>query len=85
MTFLDRLLCREGDDVPEQQEETRRIIRLLQEELTPEEVVPDLVRHGVPTRRAYRRVQMVLKVQRHGCTSSTRPRLPRSPREAISQ
>ena len=66
MTFLDRLLGRGGDDVLEQQEQTRRIIRLLQEELTPEEVVHDLVRQGVPARRAHRRVRLVLKVQQQG-------------------
>ncbi len=66
MTFLDRLLGRGGDDVLEQQEQARRIIRLLQEELTPEEVVHDLVRQGVPARRARRRVQLVLKVQQQG-------------------
>ena len=88
MTFLDRLLGRGGGDLLEQQEETRRIIRLLQEELTPEEVVHDFVRQGVSVRQARRRVQLVLKVQRQGCTCSTRPRLPgraSSPWEAISQ
>lgn len=66
MTGLDRLLGRGCGDVLEQQEETRRIVRLLQEELTPEEVAHDLVRQGVPARRAQRRVQLVLKAQRHG-------------------
>jgi hypothetical protein len=66
VTILDRLLGRGGGDVLGQQEETRRIIHLLQEGLTPEEVAHDLVRHGVPARRAHRRVQLVLKVQSQG-------------------
>ena len=66
MTFLNRLLGRGGDYVLEQQEQACRIIRLLQEELTPEEVVHDLVRQGVPARRAHRRVKLVLKVQQQG-------------------
>jgi hypothetical protein len=66
VSFLDRLLGRGGGDVIEQQEETRRIIRLLQEGLTPEEVEHDLVRQGMPPRQAHRRVQLVLKVRRQG-------------------
>ncbi|MCZ6753764.1 MAG: hypothetical protein O7E49_00510 [Gemmatimonadetes bacterium] len=60
MTLLDGLLGRGGGDVLERQEETRRIIRLLQDGLTPEDVAQDIVHHGVPARRA------VLKVQRQG-------------------
>jgi len=66
VSLLDGLLGRGGGDVLEQQEETRRIIRLLQAGLTPEDVAHDLVHHGVPARRAYRRVQLVLKVQSQG-------------------
>lgn len=66
MTILDRLLGRGGGDVLGQREETRRIIHLLQDGLTPEEAAHGLVRHGAPARRAYRRVQLVLKVQRQG-------------------
>lgn len=57
MTILDRLLGRGGGDVLGQREETRRIIHLLQDGLTPEEAAHDLVR---------RRVQLLLKVQRQG-------------------
>lgn len=66
MTFLDRLLGRSSGDVIEQQEETRRIIRLLREGLTPEEVEHELVSDGVTPRQAHRRVQLVLKVRRQG-------------------
>ena len=66
MTFWDRLLGRTGGNVLEQQEETRRIIRLLQEGLTPEEVERELVERGVPARRAHRRVRLVMKVRRQG-------------------
>jgi len=66
MSFLDRMLGRGGGDVLEQQEETRRIIRQLQEGLSPEEVEHDLVRRGVPARQAHRRVQLVLRVRRRG-------------------
>ena len=78
MTLLDRLLGRGGDDVLEQQEQSRRIIRLLQEELTPEEVVHDMVRQGVPARRAHRLVQLVLKVQRQGVHLFDSPSSPRT-------
>ncbi len=66
MTFLDRWLGRGDGDLLEQQEETRRIIRMLREGLTPEEVEHELVDRGVPARRAHRQVQLVLKVRRRG-------------------
>ncbi len=78
MTLLDRLLGRGGGDLLDQQEETRRIIRLLQEELTPEEVLHDLVRQGVSVRQARRRVQLVLKVQRQGVHLFDSPSSPRT-------
>lgn len=48
MTILDRLLGRGGGDVLGQREETRRIIYLLQDGLTPEEAAHDLVAMACP-------------------------------------
>jgi hypothetical protein len=66
MTFLDRLFGRGDGDLLEQQEQARRIIRPLQEELTPEEVV-----HGPGAPRGARAAcappgVLVLKVQQQG-------------------
>jgi argininosuccinate lyase len=76
MTFLDRLLGRGSGDVLEQQEETRLIVRMLQDGLTPEDVEHELVDRGVPFRQAHRRVKMVLKVRRRGVHLFDQPSSP---------
>lgn len=66
MTFLDRLLGRGGGNVLEQQELTKRAIRLLADGLSPAETENDLIRTGTPPRVAHRTVKLVLEVRDKG-------------------